>query len=181
MAQIFIEIRKKIDAELLIVGDGQEMKKTKDLLKRGGVDKDVRYIGLDYNVVPLLSQSDLLLNTSFSESFCLVALEAMACGVPALASKVGGVPEVVLHKKTGFLFPLHDCYAGVDFAIQLLSNPVKLKTMREAAIIHAQKFNLHKIVNTYENLYKDLLSRKVMIKNSPKYDFQIKFQESYLP
>ena len=111
------------------------------------------YLGLQRDVAPLLRDVDLLLMTSLSESFCLVALEAMACGVPVLATHVGGLPEVVMHGSTGMLFPLGDHALATDMAVSLLSSPLQHRAMREASVRHARRFSVERIVPAYEALY----------------------------
>jgi N-acetyl-alpha-D-glucosaminyl L-malate synthase BshA len=158
VANIFLGIRERMDAELWLIGDGEEMEKTKSLFKRKGIEKDILFWGLKRNVASLIAQSDLLLMPSLYESFCLAALEAMACGVPVVASNVGGLPEVVVNEKTGILFPLGDHSSAVELSINLLSDQRKYKAMKEAAVIHALEFDQKKIVPLYEDYYKRVLS-----------------------
>ena len=160
MAHIFVGIRQQMEAELWLIGEGPDMPSVVSILRQGRVENDVRYWGLQPNVAPLLAQADLLLMTSLSESFCLAALEAMACNVPVLATRVGGLPEVVVHGETGFLFPVGDHDAAVRTAVKLLSNPVQHRLMRLAAGQCATKYSHNKIVPAYENLYQKLLNRK---------------------
>ena len=94
-----------------------------------------------------------MLVTSLYESFCLVALEAMACGVPVLATRVGGVPEVVTQGRTGLLFPLGDNAEAVDLAVGLLTDPPRHDAMRQAAIQRASGFGIEQGVLAYEALY----------------------------
>ncbi|HET6446281.1 MAG TPA: N-acetyl-alpha-D-glucosaminyl L-malate synthase BshA [candidate division Zixibacteria bacterium] len=157
VAKIFLEISKRIDSELWLVGDGEELDKVKQLLRQGGVEDRVRYWGLQHDVSALLAQSDMLLMTSLAESFCLTALEAMACGVPVLATRVGGVPEIVQDGQTGILFESGDHGAAVREAVDLLSDPFRHGIMRAAAIRRASRFGRHRIVPMYEALYRELL------------------------
>lgn len=157
MARIFVGIQEQMEAELWLIGDGQEMEALKSIFQQSGFENDVHYWGLQCDVAPLLAQTDLLLMTSLYESFCLAALEAMACGVPVLATKVGGLPEVVVHGKTGFLFPLGDHDLAVRLAVSLLSDPTRHRIMREAAVRHARQFGSKQIVPAYEDLYQRLL------------------------
>jgi N-acetyl-alpha-D-glucosaminyl L-malate synthase BshA len=157
VARIFVGIREQMEAELWLIGDGQEMEAVKSILQQGGCENNVRYWGLQRDVAPLLAQTDLLLVASSYESFCLVALEAMACGVPVLATRVGGLPEVVVHGETGFLYPMGDLDSAVNLAVSLLSDPARHQAMREAAARHARRFGSERIVPAYEDLYQRLL------------------------
>jgi N-acetyl-alpha-D-glucosaminyl L-malate synthase BshA len=159
-ARIFLGIREKIEVEFWLVGDGPEMGASKTILAQNGLEQDVRFWGLRHNVAPLLAQAHLLLMTSLSESFCLAALEAMACGLPVLATNVGGLAEVVVDGLTGFLFPVGDHASAVDLAVGLLSDSVRHQTMGEAASIHARTFGQKRIVTAYEKLYHRLLCNR---------------------
>lgn len=153
MARIFLDIRARMEADLWLIGSGEELAAVRSLLQRSAFADDVVYRGLQRDVAPLLRDVDLLLMTSISESFCLVALEAMGCGVPVLATRVGGLPEVVVHSSTGMLFPLGDHTAATDMAVSLLSNPLRHQAMREAAVRQARHFGVDRIVPAYEALY----------------------------
>lgn len=156
MASIFLGIREKREAELWLIGEGPELKKLQTLFKEKGAEHDVYQWGLCQNVAPLLSRTDLLVMPSLYESFCLSALEAMACGVPVLATDVGGIPEVVIHGKTGLLFSVGDDRSAVDLALELLSDSNRYEEMRNEAMMHAQRFDRDRIVLMYEALYKRL-------------------------
>ena len=160
MARIFLGIRQQMEAELWLIGEGPEMGAVASILQQGQVEQDVRYLGLRHDVAPLLAQTDLLLMTSLAESFCLAALEAMACGIPVLSTRVGGVPEVVLHGKTGFLFPVGDHPAAVRAAVNLLTDPTRHQAMRVMAGERASRYDQNKIVPVYEKLYQKLLDQK---------------------
>ncbi|MCX6000031.1 MAG: N-acetyl-alpha-D-glucosaminyl L-malate synthase BshA, partial [Chloroflexi bacterium] len=155
VAHIFVGIRERMDAELWLVGDGPEMETTRSIVEQKGYANDVVSWGLRENVAPILARADLLVMPSLSESFCLAALEAMACGVPVLATSVGGLPEVVLHGKTGFLFPLRDPSMGVRLAVHLLSDRQLHSQMAKAAAEHARRFSQGEIVSRYEDLSVD--------------------------
>ena len=153
MAKIFLKIREKMDAELWLIGDGPEMGKVKNLFRQNDINDDVRYWELQHDVAGLLAQTDLLLITSQAESFCLAALEAMACGVPVVASRVGGLPDVVLDGKTGLLFDLDHPDQAVQSALNILSNPERYRQMSEAAFQHAKNYDRPQGVIDYEELY----------------------------
>ncbi len=159
-ARIFLGIREKIEVEFWLVGDGPEMGAIKTIFAQNGREQDVRFWGLRRDVAPILAQAHLLLMTSLSESFCLAALEAMACGLPVLATNVGGLAEVVVDGLTGFLFPVGDHASAVDLAVCLLSDSVRHQTMGEAAAIRARGFGQERIVTTYEKLYSRLLCNR---------------------
>jgi len=153
MAHIFLGVRKQIDAELWLIGDGPEMETVKTIFKKSEFENDVIYWGIQKQVVPILAQTDLLLLTSLYESFSLAALEAMACGVPVLAPNVGGIPEVVVDGKTGFLYPANQHSHAVNIAIKLLSDPDINKKTKNQAILHSHNFDINKVVSVYENFY----------------------------
>lgn len=153
MAKIFLKIREKMDSELWLIGDGPEMDRVKSFFRQNDISDDVRYWNLQHDVAGLLAQTDLLLVTSQMESFCLAALEAMACGVPVVASRVGGLPEVVMDGKTGLLFDLDQPDQAVQSALDLLSDPERYKQMCKSAIQHARNYDRHQGVLDYEELY----------------------------
>jgi N-acetyl-alpha-D-glucosaminyl L-malate synthase BshA len=160
MARIFLEIRKEMDAELWLIGEGPEMPAVRSILQQAGAEGDVRYWGLHGDVAHILAQTHLLLMTSLSESFCLAALEAMACGVPVLAPRVGGLPEVVLPGVTGWLYPPGDQATAVRLAVALLSDRARHDAMSAAAARHAARFGYEQVVPLYEDLYARLLTRR---------------------
>lgn len=153
MARIFLDIRARMEAELWLIGDGEALPAVRAMFEASAFADDVCYLGLQRDVATYLRHTDLLLMTSLYESFCLVALEAMACGVPVLATEVGGLPEVVAHGQTGMLFPLGEHAVAVDMAVRLLSDPLRHRTMRRAAIRQARQFDVDDIVLAYEECY----------------------------
>ena len=153
VARIFLGIRERLEAELWLVGGGEDLPAVRELLDHSDYAGDVCYAGLRPDVTPFLRGADLLLVTSLYESFGLVALEAMACGVPVLATRVGGVPEVVEHGRTGLLFSLGDNASAIDLAVELLTNPVRHQAMRGAAVRRASGFSVERGVRAYEMLY----------------------------
>ena len=177
MARIFLQVRARMDAELWLIGGGEEMAAVRSLFQRSPFAHDVVYLGLQRDVAPFLRQVDLLLMTSLYESFSLVALEAMACGVPVLATQVGGLPEVVMHGSTGMLFPLGDQALATDMAVSLLSDPVRHRVMRGAAIRHSRQFGVDRIVPVYEALYRRELTEGRWVVPPPSDDGRADRQE----
>ena len=111
-------------------------------------------------VTPLLSASDLFLLPSSQESFGLAALEAMACEVPVIASRVGGLPEVIQHGENGFLYTLDDDDAMGRSAIALLQDePLRRRVGAAAARTAHERFGADKIVTEYERFYEEILAR----------------------
>ena len=105
----------------------------------------------------ILTACDLFLLPSETESFGLAALEAMACGVPVLASAVGGLPEVVVHGETGFLTPKGDVDAMIAHGLRVLRDAALQARMRDAAARRALEFSADRIVPRYERVYEDVL------------------------
>ncbi|MEK5333376.1 MULTISPECIES: N-acetyl-alpha-D-glucosaminyl L-malate synthase BshA [unclassified Lysinibacillus] len=160
----FMKIRGNIKAKLLLVGDGPEKHRVMDQVKESPYVKDVLFLGKQENLDELYAISDLKLLLSQQESFGLVLLEAMACGVPCIGTTVGGIPEVIDHGVDGYLVELGDTDAVADYAVQLLNDEDKLLRFREAAMrAVSEKFHSSKIVEQYEQLYE-----KVAEKNHAK-------------
>lgn len=151
---VFARVRKSCPAKLLLVGDGPERPKAEWLAETQGVLSDVLFMGKQSEMAPLLSIADILLLPSENESFGLVALEAMACEVPVIATRIGGIPEVVDDEEDGFLFNLGDVSGMAEASIRLLKSPHLRADMGKAARRHALRdFCATKIVRHYEDLY----------------------------
>ncbi|MFY3792883.1 N-acetyl-alpha-D-glucosaminyl L-malate synthase BshA [Ureibacillus sp. MALMAid1270] len=158
----FIKVRDQIPAKLLLVGDGPEKHRVMDLVKECPYKKDILFLGKQENVEQLFAISDLMLLLSEKESFGLVLLEAMACGVPGIGTATGGIPEVIEHGVNGYLVQLGDTTTAAEYAIDLLTNDDKLIEFREAAISASSgKFNSKLIIDQYEQLYERLAVLRV--------------------
>ena len=154
--KIFARVRQQIAATLVLVGDGPERDAAEHEVDTLGLRRDVRFLGKVESVGDVLRGADLFLLPSSTESFGLAALEAMACGVPVVASTVGGLPEVVVDGATGFLAPTGDVVAMANRAMQILE-PATLERMRRAATEHALEFSTDRVVPQYEALYNEVL------------------------
>ena len=151
---VFARVRHECPAKLLLVGDGPERPKAEWLAETQGVSQDVLFVGKQSDMAPFLSIADVLLLPSENESFGLVALEAMACEVPVIATNIGGLPEVVEHEEDGFLLGLGDVAGMAEASLRIIKNPNLRNEMGKTARQHALRdFCATKIVRHYEELY----------------------------
>ena len=165
----FSKVLKEMPAKLLLIGDGPERKKAEKMCRELGTCDHVRFLGKQDAVKELLAVSDLFLLPSESESFGLAALEAMACEVPVISSNAGGIPEINIHGKTGFLSDVGDTDSMANNAIMLLKNPDLLKTFRENAQEQAKQFDIKAVLPIYEDYYKEILEKsRVNAQSMPK-------------
>jgi len=157
---IFIRVQRKIPSVLLMVGDGPERSNAEWAAQTGGVEQKVQFLGKQDNIEELIGISDLLLLPSEIESFGLVALEAMACEVPVVASKVGGLPEVVTDGVEGFLVEPRDTEKMAERSLSILSDDVYRKEMGRRAREKAHLlFCSNKVIASYEEFYRKIVSR----------------------
>src|SRR5204862_319969 len=122
VVDVFARICRGTPARLLMVGDGPDLDEAMQRARSLGVSDQVNFLGEQDSVLPLLSVSDVFLLPSAQESFGLAALEAMACDVPVVASRVGGLPEVIAHGTSGFLHEPGDLDGMAESAIRLLTD-----------------------------------------------------------
>ena len=120
--EIFDRVRKKIPSKLLMIGDGPDRSRAEWLAVQKGIHNDVFFLGKQDQVQEKLALSDILLMPSELESFGLAALEAMACEVVPIATRVGGMPELIEHGKSGYLADVGDVDTMARYAIELLSD-----------------------------------------------------------
>jgi L-malate glycosyltransferase len=155
----FAKIAHHLPAKLLLVGDGPEMSVVCNLVTELGLRDMVLFLGKQDNVEELYSLSDLMLLLSEKESFGLVALEAMACGVPCIGTNIGGIPEVIEDGFNGFTCKIGDIEMIADKAITLLNDSDShARLSRNATKTVQEKFRADLIVEQYENIYYKLLS-----------------------
>ena len=158
--EVFDRVRKQIPAKLLLMGDGPDRSPAEWLAVQKGIHNDVIFLGKREQVHETLAISDVLVMPSELESFGLAALEAMASEVVPIATKVGGVPEVIEHGKSGYLADVGDVETMARYAIELLKDENRLRAMgkqcREAA---RARFCTTKIIPHYEEFYRRVLER----------------------
>ena len=160
VVEIFALVHEKIPSKLLLIGDGPDHAAAEHLAYKRGIHQDTFFLGKQDNVEEILGISDVMLLPSELESFGLAALEAMACEVPPIATRVGGVPELITHGVDGFLAEVGDVPAMAGYAISLLQNPDLLAEVSQAARRTAMKrFCASLIIPQYEELYRKVLER----------------------
>jgi N-acetyl-alpha-D-glucosaminyl L-malate synthase BshA len=155
--EIFARVRARVDAHLTLVGDGPDLSRALALARTRGVAGQVSTVGVVDDVAPFLRQTDLLLLPSASESFGLVALEAMASGVPVVASRTGGIPEVVPDGGAGYLLRPGDVDGMAARATELLTDAALHRRCSAAGRDHARRFSSALVVPQFEALYRAVL------------------------
>ena len=158
VVEIFLRIQRKVPARLVLVGDGPDRPRVLQRAAELGLQDKVLFLGKHASVDELLSCADLFLLPSEKESFGLAALEAMACGAPVVASSVGGLPEVIDHEETGFLFDIGAVDEMAEAGVRLLSDDVLHGRVAEAARATAvERFSARSVVPLYEALYERVI------------------------
>ena len=120
--EVFDRVRKQIPSKLLMIGDGPDRSRAEWLAVQKGIHNDVIFLGKQDQVQEKLALADILLLPSELESFGLAALEGMACEVVPIATRVGGIPELIEHGKSGYLADVGDVDTMARYAIELLSD-----------------------------------------------------------
>ncbi len=155
--RILHEVRKHVGAHLLMVGDGPERGPAESLTRELGEEGHVTFMGKQNHVERLIPQADVLLLPSELESFGLVALEAMACGVPPVATRVGGVPELITHEVDGYLEAPGDIAAQADRVAALLADETLHERLSRAARDTAlTRFSSAQVIPLYEQYYEQV-------------------------
>jgi N-acetyl-alpha-D-glucosaminyl L-malate synthase BshA len=154
VVDIFAKVVQEVPSRLLLVGEGPDLPKIQQKVRSMGLENKVHFLGKQDDVAHVISIADLMLLPSEKESFGLVALEAMACGVPTIGSFAGGIPELVSHGETGYLSPIGDTEDMAHNAIKLLTNEQLYKQFREACLFRARnQFGSELITSEYERIY----------------------------
>jgi N-acetyl-alpha-D-glucosaminyl L-malate synthase BshA len=159
VVRVFAEVRRGRDCELTLIGDGPERSRVERMVHELGLAGAVTFLGKRLDFVDVLKQSKVFLQPSETESFGLAALEAMSCGVPVVASRVGGVPEVVSDGESGVLCEVGDLAAMARAVGRLLDDEAEQARLssnaRRAAV---ERFSLEPQVSAYEAYYQRIIS-----------------------
>jgi L-malate glycosyltransferase len=156
--RILAEARKHVAAHLLMVGDGPDRGPAEHLARELNVERHVSFLGKQNHVERLIPLAHVLLMPSELESFGLAALEAMACGVVPVATRVGGVPELITDGEDGFLEEVGDLTAQASRVVELLSDDQLHYRMAKAGRWNAaERYCPEKIIPLYEKCYRDVL------------------------
>ncbi|MBO0586563.1 N-acetyl-alpha-D-glucosaminyl L-malate synthase BshA [Sporosarcina sp. E16_8] len=157
----FRGVLKEVDAILLLVGDGPEKMEMEALVNELGLQDQVIFTGKRDDLPELLAISDVMFHLSEKEAFGLVLLEALACGLPSVATDVGGIPEVIEDGVNGFLVQVGDVNAATEKALLLLNDDCLHATFSENGLATAaDKFHSSTIVDQYEKLYYEVAGNK---------------------
>ncbi len=158
--RILERVRREVDAHLVLVGDGPECGPAERLVQELGLVPHVTFLGKQNHVERIIPRADVLLLPSELESFGLAALEAMACGVPPVATNVGGVPELITHGEDGYLEAVGDVEAQAARVVALLSDAALHARMRDAARLTAlTRFCSSLVIPQYMRYYLEIISR----------------------
>jgi len=159
VVRIFAHVARAMPSVLVMVGDGPERVTAEKEAEALGVADQTMFLGRIDAIAPLLAGADLFLLPTERESFGLSALEALACGVPVIGTRAGGLPEVVRDGVTGFLRDVGDVEGMSAAAVDILSSPEKWQAMSEAAAADArERFSQNDIVDRYETFYARVLA-----------------------
>ncbi|TJY44319.1 N-acetyl-alpha-D-glucosaminyl L-malate synthase BshA [Cohnella pontilimi] len=162
VVDIFAKVNEQVPVKLLLVGEGPDLPKLQNKIANMGLTHRVHFLGKQDDVAQVVSIADLMLLPSEKESFGLVALEAMACGVPTIGSQAGGIPELVQHGVTGYLAPIGATDEMAAYAVELLKDQKKYAAFREACLKRARtEFCDAVISKKYEEIYYRVLGMPV--------------------
>lgn len=155
---IYEGVAKHVKSKLMMVGEGPEKTKAIQYVKKNNLEDKILFLGNSNEIDKILCYSDLFLLPSEKESFGLSALEAMANGVPVISSNTGGITEVNINNKTGFVSKIGDIKDMTVNALTLLKNKNLHQKFKKQARVQAELFNLENIVNQYESIYVDAVA-----------------------
>jgi N-acetyl-alpha-D-glucosaminyl L-malate synthase BshA len=156
---VYEKVQAKMPCKLMLIGDGPERQKMEELCRKIGLCSEIRFLGKQDAVEELLAVADVFVLPSENESFGLAALEAMACEVPVVSTNIGGLPEVNIEGKTGFLHNIGDIEAMANSVLAILKDQETHQKFRKAAFEHAQTFDIKNILPVYEDYYEEIIQQ----------------------
>ncbi len=158
--EVAYRVKQQMPVKVLMIGDGPERSRAESRARELGIAQDVYFLGKQDDVYLLLSSADIFLMPSELESFGLAALEAMVCGVPAITSNAGGLPELVKEGISGYTVPVGDVERMSEIILALFQDPARLERLSQSARQYAlDNFHVDKIIPQYIQLYENVLSR----------------------
>lgn len=158
VVEVFNKALKVKDLRLLLVGDGPDRAAAEKLCRKYGILDKVVFLGKVKNPIEPLMISDIFILPSEAESFGLAALEAMAAGVPIVATKAGGLPELVESGVSGHLCDVGDTEAMADSVLAILSSEEKFSDIRSSTLERAQEFRIDFVLPKYLDIYNRVLN-----------------------
>ena len=158
--KVFNKIMETIPSKLILIGDGPERVNVEQDCRESKYCDHIRFLGKQEAVEEILSICDLFVLPSETESFGLAALEAMACQVPVISTNTGGLPELNIQGKTGFMSDVGDINDMAKNAVYILEDDKRLAQFKLQALTHAKEFDIEKIMPVYESLYKKVVEKK---------------------
>ncbi|MFC7682053.1 N-acetyl-alpha-D-glucosaminyl L-malate synthase BshA [Paenibacillus sp. GCM10028914] len=162
VVDIFARVSEQVPSKLLLVGEGPDLPKIQCRINELGLSDRVHFLGKQDEIAHVISMADVLLLPSEKESFGLVALEAMACGVPTVGSIAGGIPELITHGETGFLAPVGDSGQMAEYVIDIFKDDQLHESLREACLQRSRTFFCNELIRSkYEQIYYRVLGREV--------------------
>ncbi len=155
---VFNKLRNEVPSKLLLIGDGPERHNAEQLCRELNLCDDIRFLGKQELIEEVLSIADLFIMPSETESFGLAALEAMACQVPVISSNAGGMPELNMQGKTGFMSNVGDIDDMAKNAALILRDDDTLRAFKQRAMERAMDFDIQKILPVYEKMYQRVIA-----------------------
>ncbi|MFW5658479.1 MAG: N-acetyl-alpha-D-glucosaminyl L-malate synthase BshA [Bacteroidota bacterium] len=158
--EIFCKVRQQRPVKMVFVGDGPDRSQLLDIVREKNLMGSVIFLGKQEAIEYILPMGHVFVMPSESESFGLAALEAMASGLPVIATNTGGVPELVQQGECGFLSDVGDTDDMAANTLKLLESPETYKRHRKNALKRAKTFSIENVVPLYENLYQSVIKTK---------------------
>jgi N-acetyl-alpha-D-glucosaminyl L-malate synthase BshA len=157
--RVFYQVRQEMPCKMLFAGDGPDRMKIEALCRELGTCDDVHFLGKLKHIEEVYSVADAFILPSETESFGLAALEAMASHVPVISSNTGGIPEVNIHGKTGFLSNVGDVGSMAKNTLKLLRDDELMAKFKQEAYLQAKRFSKESIIPLYEELYEKTIAQ----------------------